>query len=247
MYDYDDFYREPSEFEQEIEELKLKLSQSVKKEIMDEIESLRKENAELRPIKKDISKLKRDYDSKKAQLEREYEEKKRSVRRERISELLKDYDVEYWGINSVNKEMEKCDKCDKNRRIYYKTPLGKDAFELCDCSKTTRFYKPIRTVLKEFSFRDNEANAWYKIKYEGTNDEYLDYESDSIHKGDNFITNESQINTSLSVYGVIFKTKELAQKYCDLKNENSGDELNKKQSIKYEETEDDGIKKRKKR
>jgi len=219
MYDYDDFYQEPSEFEQEIEELKSKLSQSVKKEIMDELESLRKENAELRPIKEDISRLEREYYNKKVQLEREYQERKRNVRKERISELLKDYDVEYWVAKSFYEDMEKCDKCDNNRRIYYKTPLGNEAYESCDCAKRIKMYKPASTILKTFAFENNKAQAWYKVRYEGTEDEYLEYESDSIYKADNFITEESQINVDVADwYGIMFKTKELAQIYCDLKN-----------------------------
>lgn len=241
MYDYDDFYREPSEFEQEIEELKSKLSQSVKKEIMDELESLRKENAELRPIKEDISKLEREYYNKKVQLEREYDERRRNIRKERISELLKDYDVEYWGVHVYYEDMEKCNKCDKNRRIHYKTPLGKDEFERCDCADRIAKYKPISQVLKTFSFRYNEAQAWYRIRYEGTDEEYLEYESDSIYKGDNFITEENQINVGKIInYKAIFKTKELAQMYCDLKNKEN-DAI---KEFELEEIEDDGIKKR---
>lgn len=45
-YEFDDYF-EPGEFDEKIEELKNELRESVKKEINDEIEKLRKENKEL--------------------------------------------------------------------------------------------------------------------------------------------------------------------------------------------------------
>lgn len=51
---WDDFY-EPSEFDQQVEEWKEALKKSVKKEYMDEMERLRRENAELMDIKKNWS------------------------------------------------------------------------------------------------------------------------------------------------------------------------------------------------
>ena len=48
---YDDFYNEPSEFEEQIEEFKQSLMDSVKEEFTDEMELLRKENKRLQDIK----------------------------------------------------------------------------------------------------------------------------------------------------------------------------------------------------
>ena len=56
-YDYDDYWREPSEFEQQVEEFKDALRNSVKDEIKEKIASLEKELAELKEFKKDKNKI----------------------------------------------------------------------------------------------------------------------------------------------------------------------------------------------
>lgn len=246
---YDEFYNESSEFIEQIEGLKSELFKSVKKEIIDELLELREELRELRPVRDNISRLERDYNNKKAQLEREYEEKKRNIRRERISELFKDSKIEYWTTGWSYEEKEKCDKCDEDRRIHYKTPLGNKTWESCDCDERITNYIPKSILLNTFSFRDGTENAWYKVRDEGSRDEYLEFHDSSIFKEGNLITDESQINKKVDTYRTMFETKELAQKFCNLKNEEKkqkpigADEI----AFELEEIEDDGIKKRKKR
>lgn len=55
---------EPGEFDEKIEELKNELRESVKKEINDGIEKLRKENKELQDIKKNFESIKKDFKKK---------------------------------------------------------------------------------------------------------------------------------------------------------------------------------------
>ena len=63
-------YFEPSEFDEKIEELKNELRESVKKEINDEIEKLRKENKELQGIKRNFESVKKDFERKKDECDR---------------------------------------------------------------------------------------------------------------------------------------------------------------------------------
>lgn len=58
-------YFEPGEFDEKIEELKNELRESVKKEINDEIEKLRKENKELQGIKRNFESVKKDFGERK--------------------------------------------------------------------------------------------------------------------------------------------------------------------------------------
>ena len=51
MNDYDDFYSEPIDFEMQVDEFKSSLMASVKDEYKAEMARLRKENAELKPVK----------------------------------------------------------------------------------------------------------------------------------------------------------------------------------------------------
>ena len=70
---YDDFYNEPSEFEQQIYEFKQALVKAVKEEYQEELETLRKENAELADFKSKKDELERAH----REALREFEKKKK--------------------------------------------------------------------------------------------------------------------------------------------------------------------------
>lgn len=65
----EDFYNEPSEFEQQIYEFKEALSKQVRDEFIEKMDKLEKENAELQTVKKDFDKIKQDYEDKKRKLD----------------------------------------------------------------------------------------------------------------------------------------------------------------------------------
>lgn len=218
MHYYDEeFYHEPSEFEQKMDELKESLAESIKEEWIVRMKKLGEENAELQGIKKDFDKIKADYENKERQLNYERQDLERKVRRERLSDLLKDFEVEYFTVASRSKYKPKCDKCDENRRIYYKTPSGRETYESCECASSIPVYEPIPILLSTFSIRRGEGNAWYSVKYRGKDDEYLSYYEDSIH-GDEVIIDEEQFEEIGYAHKTLFKTKEIAQKFCDYKN-----------------------------
>lgn len=217
---YDEnFYQEPSEFEMMVNELRATLLKSVKEEYINEMDRLREENKELQEIKKNFEQIKRDYEKKKREVATEYEVKKSQVRRERLSELMQDCEVELYTVGSASKYKPKCDKCDKDRKIHFKTPSGKDTFEMCECSSRIHIYEPIPTLISSFSIRNGKGYAWYKVQDRGRHDEYLTYYEDSI-SGSELITSEEQFDDKVYSYKTLFQTEELAQKYCDWKNEN---------------------------
>lgn len=76
-YDYE-FYDEPNEFEIMINDFKQSIAKSVKKEIVDEMESLKKENEKLQNIKKNYNNILNEYRKK----EKELEHKKRTIRKQ---------------------------------------------------------------------------------------------------------------------------------------------------------------------
>ena len=61
----EDFYDEPSEFEEQVENLKESLSKSIKNEFMEEMERIKKENKTLQGIRDHFEQIKRDYEQKK--------------------------------------------------------------------------------------------------------------------------------------------------------------------------------------
>jgi hypothetical protein len=213
----EDFYHEPSEFDIQIENFKAILLDSVKEEYKIKMEQLEKENEELQSVKANFEGIKRDFENKKRQLENEYQTLRSNVRRERLSELMQDFQVELYTVASQGKTQPKCDKCDENRRIPYTTPSGRETYEQCDCSSRIHVYEPIPIILNEFSIRNGEGRAFYRVENNSSRNEYLDYYENSI-SGEELITSEEQFESIGYEYRTLFKDKEIAQKYCDYKN-----------------------------
>lgn len=217
----EDFYDEPSEFDIAVEGFKAQLMKSVKGEFLKEMERLKNENEELQDVRNNFDQVQRDFEKKKRELEWEYQELKSKVRRERLSELMKDFEVEMYTIARRSHSKPKCDKCDENRKIHYTTPLGNETYEMCDCNEKISVYEVIPTLLNSLSIRNGESNVWYKVNKD-RHDEWLSYYDDSLSKS-YLVTDDSQFEQIWS-YRALFKTKELAQKYCDFKNENKQSE-----------------------
>lgn len=220
FYDDTDFYTEASEFDRQVDEFKESLMKGVKAEFIEEMESLRKENAELQSVKSNLKSIKEDYERKERDLNVKKQNLESQVRRERLSKLMDSIKIMAYTVGySSQKLLEKCDKCDENRRIYYKTPLGNDNYEKCDCDKSVYQYKPVKVPLITMNLKSNsEIRVWYQVKYEDTRDEYLNYYEDSIN-GDKMIRSLEEFNIEESPYGKLFETKELCQEVCNLVNQ----------------------------
>ena len=55
----------------------------------------------------------------------------------RLTELLKDYKAMIYTVDSNRIYEPKCNLCDDNRQVEYKTPLGRTAKEDCSCKTYT--------------------------------------------------------------------------------------------------------------
>lgn len=221
---YDEFYSEPSEFEMQVEEFKQSLLKSVKEEFLAEMEALRTENQLLQEVKRNFAQIQLDYGNKEQQLEIERRNMLSTVRKERLSTLMKDFKVVMFRASSTFPLPPKCDKCDDRRQIKYETPLGKVAFEKCDCSVGEKFYVPEEYIATEFSIdRDNKKmRAWYKMK-PGSHgdDDYCSLDGSSTFAS--AIYSPEMSYESIKQYDTFFKTIEDCQKYCDWLNQNKGE------------------------
>ena len=157
-------YFELGEFDEKIEELKDALRNSVKQEIKDEVDRLRKENEELRDVKNNFEKIKRDFERKKSECEREMQEAERKARRARISELMELYKITMWRVDWALQYKEKCDECNDERHIQVTLPSGKIVDDDCKCRVNKKVYHPKEYVLYELSGRGNEIRVWYREK-----------------------------------------------------------------------------------
>lgn len=213
-YDYDrEFYEEPSILDFAIDAFKKEMLDAVKSEYKNKMDQLEKENKELQGVKADFDAIKLSYKKAERELERKKYDLLSEVRKERLSQLMGDMVVVAYGVDYDNVELPKCDKCDENRRLNYITPLGNSAYESCDCSKKYTVYKPEEAILYELKLRNSEISGFYKLKNEGSRDEYLTSYSDKLISSDDLVT------ADLSIYDTFFRTIEQAQKFCDLINE----------------------------
>jgi hypothetical protein len=218
MYD-DEFYHEPSEFDQQVDEFKKSILIAVKEEFKAEMDSLRKENQELQKVKENFKSIQQDFKNKHRQLENERNELERKIRREKLSELLKDHEVIMYRTSVKYEKLPKCNKCDERRRVNYTTPLGKEAYEDCTCSFSKQKYVIEERIRTEFKLNshNHSMTVWYE-KYEGGDGYSYSEVPDVIYQEG---MKYEDIEKSHRVY---FSSKEECQKYCDWLNDKKGSE-----------------------
>lgn len=141
---FDDFYDDSPENEALIEEFKDSLLKSVKEEFLNEMDRLRKENAELKEFK--IKKAQYDFqlEELKHSKKLEIEQIKKEAEKKRLMNVLKDNFIEtaYYPQCTWKYKYDKCDKCDEYRIIHFKSPLGHDFTEPCSCSERINYWEP---------------------------------------------------------------------------------------------------------
>jgi transposase-like protein len=219
MYDYYDYY-EPSAAEEAMLEIENILKQGIKQEIKDELERLRKENAELREFRDE----KQSYDFKMAELKRDCEYKiadaERKAKAMRIHDLFGDNIGVGYMVTSNYKKRPKCDRCNAKRQIEYKTPLGRDAYENCYCDGYDYVYEVKEVEMIQFTIVKNYTE--YVTKYfrhaKNTYDDHEDYNEydpvTKVYKGEDFKDVEHS-----TYYPTVFLDRDKCQEYCDWLNE----------------------------
>jgi len=208
-YDYDESFYEPSEFDKKVDELKEELRKSVKQNIIDEIESLKKENAELQEFKHRKIEIENEHKKFKNDMECKIKESIQKIRSEKIADLFGEKFIVAWGVKNIRTERPKCDKCDKDRKIHFKSPSGKDYSEYCECANKNYTYEPEKFELIKFS-ETNQSGEIHKY-YSNSSDEEEYRIFTNIYDGKSFDKTNS--------YNIMFLDKEICQKYCDWKNE----------------------------
>ena len=231
----DDFYYEPSEFDQQIEEFKQALRESVKEETKAEIASLKKELEELKEFKNERHKFIAEYEAQIREIkhhaesvERAAKESEEKWKKARLHQLLGDYLVIGWKIGKTYELGEKCNKCDENRKIHFTSPQGNPYSEDCKCATRYYSYFPKEATLAEFYVRkkdfwwdDKGKTDFYDRYYTVTDkDEYDRYEAI------NEVYTSSDIDfAEVKQYKAVFLRQEDCQKYCDWLNERVKEKL----------------------
>lgn len=208
---YDSWFEENWCEEPREEEMALieAIKENVKKDIKQEMERLRKENEELQKYKEErqeVENVKKWYESR---FQTEVEAYKRTLRKEKIRELFGDEFGIGWGVTWKLVFPHKCDKCDKDRMIHFKSPSGKDLTEPCQCAKGKKEYTPYDLHLvgiKQSNVFNGERRTFnYYEPFVHDSDDYRDV-FDRVYKGEPF--------DMVNAYNVVFLDKETCEKYC---------------------------------
>lgn len=219
MYDYEESYYEPTIADEILMEFQQKMKDVLLESVKYQIEKIKEENIQ---IKEQNNKLQEQV-NKIAQKERELEIKKKNlkweVRKERLSELMKDFQVIMYKTDTTHPKPPKCNKCNKDRQIEFKSPSGKTIHESCSCNTGKTFYVPQEYICTKFNVdRDGKTmSMWYKENHESDYDWY-DY------SGSNFcvtVYKNGMKYEDLKRYDTYFRSKEECQGYCDWLNSNT--------------------------
>jgi len=220
---FEDFYNEgPSDFDIAIEEFKEGLRKTVRDEYVKEMTRLKKENEELQEVKKNWAQIQMEYQFKEEKFNREKSEIERELARKKINELIElaDLHQECYYIDTVYGYVPKCDKCDEKRKIYFKSPSGRNCEEECPvCGKYWCKYvvKPIPSIRIRF---DNNPNIECEVIYTYHNNfgDSTNYTNKNIYNG---TIDDFDIKT-YNRYYTVFSSKELAEQVCDRLNKDAG-------------------------
>lgn len=213
MYDYDDFYDEPTEFEALIYELKESLMKEVKEEYQAEMERLRKENKELADIKANWEQKIHELESAESRAEYAIRQAEECAKRARLKDLIAPLIKKAWGINSKYEYMwPKCDKCDERGYIHFTSPSGKDYTEQCSCRKQIRYCKPVEAEIVEIdNLRENNGIRVF-FRFEAHEGDYGLRNTTDIYQGQDFSEIDRYDN-------IVFLDEDDCKKFCEYLNE----------------------------
>lgn len=216
----DDFYYEPSEFDQQVDEFKASLMKSVKEEFLQRMAALEKENAALREFRDDKEAIIRDCESRVAKAQREARDAEDKWKNARLHKLLGDFLTVGWKVGYKYEYGPKCDKCDEDRYLHFLSPQGNKCKEKCNCAKYITRYFPEEAVLSKIYVRTNNflsgvdldlRNRYYTVKHEDDHDKY-EVASDVYESG-------FECEKVDNKYRAVFLSEEDCQRYCNWLNE----------------------------
>lgn len=181
-----------------------KWRRSTFEELQFQVKNLQNENDCLRAQIKELDIIKKNWD-----------EKIKEIRHTRLKELLKDVQKCAYLVDCKYEYSHvKCDKCDDERKIHFKSPSGKELTELCSCSQQVERYFlreiPIYRIKIYNRYGKEEVDTMYIYRQGESEDTY--YASDFRDVLDNETISKNR------PYHPIFLSKERAEDYARFKN-----------------------------
>ena len=225
--DFDDsLFEEDIRFNCLLSEFKDRAIELLSESINAEIISLRSENESLKNKCSVLSKELNSFKQKENKYNVTAKDIERDLRREKLSKTLEGLKVVFYMPDIESSKLPKCDKCDEHRRIKYKSPLGRDAWEDCECSAKQRYVTPRMIELYEFRQDNNHDSIlrWYRLSINRREEESFDQYplinvSDVYEKLEDISKEDID---KLHFTNFYFTTEEECIKFCNIINEQKG-------------------------
>lgn len=211
-----DFFDYPSEFETQIDEFKQALSATVKKEFLDRMAALEKENAELRDYRDNKSRYDRELRNAKLHYDAEVARIEREAQRQNMKKYFGDNLFTAWRPLHKIIRYKKCNRCDDSRRLIFKDPVGREQKINCVCDDGSSFYSPKEVKLISFYVGESRVSSYYERFDEGCDFDRYEFAGD-IYSGEDF--------EKVNWYRVVFFKKEDCESYCKWLNDRQKEKL----------------------
>lgn len=218
-------YYEPTAADKIFFEAKQKLEECLKESVKYKMESILEENKRLKKENDEMKEKVRNVSWREKNIEQRENDMERNILRKKFSEMLKPLEERYqiYRANYSYVKNEKCNKCDDDRRLKYKTPSGKIAYEDCACNKSYKVWNVEKTnIIRLELYKDRNYPYSLSVtpKYDGASyDEmYCKFELKTFVENLNDPDMDFKIE-DFDYKEVAFKTEDDCQKYCDYLNE----------------------------
>lgn len=232
----DEPYYEPTVADDIFFEASERLKNALKNDIKRKMDNLLEENNRLTEENKKMKDKVSNIEWREKSLENKEKDMERNVLRKKFSEMISPLEEKMliWRIEYGYVQGEKCDKCNENRMIGYKTPSGKQLYEDCKCAKRYTYYYPSQTeivTLALYKDRNYPYNISVTPKYDDASydDTYCKFElKQHIENLDDFENEDSELFAEIDdmskwdYKNVGFARQEDCQRFADYLNENNG-------------------------
>jgi len=224
-------YYEPEQAEIILDEFVGKMRDALTSKARDEIELLRRENAELKEANKNLRNKENAVKKWAKELEEKEKYLERDFLRKKFEDLLQPFldNVEVFYASHEAHEQPKCGYCDDKRELLFTAANGQTALRNCGCSEKKYWYEPKKVPLRIVNlYKSNRDGREYVAAAEFNKDEYYSVKTMIVEPKaliKNYTDDVPEIAKSFNYYdhAVVFTSAEECQKYCDYLNQQKGE------------------------
>jgi hypothetical protein len=218
---YEDFY------DVETNEIIEAIKGGIKKDFIEKMEALEKENWELREVKERIESMEYEHEQKLKEMEKEQQKLLRKIKESSFAEIMKILSEPLYAVKSESNMIPKCELCDNNRKVIFTASDGRKIKGPCACNKSIKTYRPEQVMAVSFYSNRNFRDLHQEAIFVDSTDERdsttvsFTYNSSVFVKGE-----EDYPDIKKNPWRYIFRTLEDAQAFCDYQNQREVPEFN---------------------